>query len=409
MKVLKPLYQRILVGVAAGLLAGLILHARAAVLGDLGMLVIRLLKALATPLILFAVLDAFLRTQIPGRKGMALIGISLMNAVVALAIGLGVAHFVGAGRSWQGRPELSAAFSTVAPAKPAEGPAPSLNLLDNIAGYVPENLVDPFRKNQVISVVLLAVLLGLALRRLKDSGTDIEALEKFVNHGFKVMVQLLEWVILLLPFAVFGVVAKVSGATGAGVFGMLGIFLLTMIVGLVLHGWIYYPCLAWLAGGINPRRFFSGCSDAIVAALGSGSSLATLPVTLRCLREKLGISEGSAHLAACVGTNLNHDGIILYEMAATVFMAQAFGVHLGWAGIGGIALASVMAGVGIAGIPEAGLITLPLVLAAAGLPEGAAIAVIPLVLPVDWIVGRFRAAVNVTSDMTVAMLLDRDA
>jgi DAACS family dicarboxylate/amino acid:cation (Na+ or H+) symporter len=403
-----PLYQRILVAAIAGLLVGLALGPRAAVLGDLGLLVIRLLKALATPLILFAVLDAFLKTHIPARKGLALLGLSLMNAVVALGLGLGVAHFLHAGDSWQGRPELVAAMAAHAGPTSATGEekAPSLSPMANLAAFVPDNVVEPFRKNQVISVILLAVLLGAALRRLKENGVELTQVEGFIRVGFKTLVQILEWIIALLPLAVFGVLAKVVGATGAGIFSMVGIFLATILLGLVLQGWIYYPCLVRMAVGLAPRRFFTGCSDAMMAALGSGSSLATLPVTLRCLREKLGVSESSAHLAACVGTNLNHDGIILYEMAAAVFMIQAFGLHPGWVGLSSVALASVLAGIGIAGVPEAGLITLPLVLATAGLPEGAAAAVVPLIIPVDWIVGRFRAAVNVTSDMTVAVLLD---
>jgi DAACS family dicarboxylate/amino acid:cation (Na+ or H+) symporter len=104
---------------------------------------------------------------------------------------------------------------------------------------------------------------------------------------------------------------------------------------------------------------------------------------------------------------LNHDGIILYEAAAVIFIAQAFGYHLSAGQQLTVALASVMAGIGIAGVPEAGLITLPLVLTAAGLPDAIVLTVIPLILPVDWILGRLRAMTNVISDMTVATLLDR--
>jgi DAACS family dicarboxylate/amino acid:cation (Na+ or H+) symporter len=119
------------------------------------------------------------------------------------------------------------------------------------------------------------------------------------------------------------------------------------------------------------------------------------------------VSQSSARLAACVGTNLNHDGIILYEASAAVFVSQAFGFHLGLGQQFAVAAASVMAGIGIAGVPEAGLITLPLVLSAAGLPDVVAATALPLILPVDWIIGRCRAATNVISDMTVATLLDR--
>jgi Na+/H+-dicarboxylate symporter len=147
--------------------------------------------------------------------------------------------------------------------------------------------------------------------------------------------------------------------------------------------------------------------DAIVTGLSTNSSLATVPVTLRVLTERIGISHQSARLAACVGTNLNNDGITLYEAIAALFITQAVGMHLGIGEQITVVLASIMAGVGVAGIPEAGLIVLPLVLGAAGLSEAVIALAIPLILPVDWIIARCRSGVNVMSDMLVAILLDR--
>jgi Na+/H+-dicarboxylate symporter len=121
----------------------------------------------------------------------------------------------------------------------------------------------------------------------------------------------------------------------------------------------------------------------------------------------MGVSEESARLSACVGTNLNNDGITLYEAMAALFLAQAYGFDLSLGQQAVVVLASLMAGIGVAGIPEAGLIVLPLVLAAAGLPEQLIVVAIPLILPVDWILARVRSGVNVMSDMLVAILLDR--
>ena len=157
----------------------------------------------------------------------------------------------------------------------------------------------------------------------------------------------------------------------------------------------------------SPLAFFAAAKAPILTALSCGSSLATLPITLRTLHEDLRVSASSARLAACVGTNLNHDGIILYEASAAIFLAQAFGLDLGFLQQITIAFASALAGIGIAGIPEAGLITLPLVLGAVGLPTDLVAQIVPLVLPVDWIIGRCRAATNVISDMVVATLLDK--
>ena len=142
-----------------------------------------------------------------------------------------------------------------------------------------------------------------------------------------------------------------------------------------------------------------------MTAVSCNSSLATVPVTLRCL-ERMHVSPQSSRLAACVGTNLNNDGITLYEAMAALFLAQALGFNLPIGNQLLIVVASIIAGAGVAGIPEAGLIVLPLVLSAAGLPDHIIVAAIPLIMTVDWIIARARSGVNVMSDMLVAILLD---
>lgn len=437
-----PFYLRVLIGVALGTALGMLAQAQGfsvRALGDLGMLVITLLKTLATPLILFAVLDAFLRTRIPARKGVRLLGFSLLNATVAIVIGLGIATLIHAGDTWQGRmaqiqrsigvqaggrkdvdedqervEDLIAALvkKGVLTKKEAAPRPASLDPLQNFSRYVPRNLPDPFRRNNVITVVLLAVLGGAALRKIKDRAAadtmgGIETVEGVIRVGFQAFAQMLEWIVALIPFAVFGIVANVVSHTGPGVFTILGTFLGTVGLGLFVHVALWYSLLLTVVGRVSPVWFFRQAAEPIVTSLSVGSSLATLPITLRTLNDRMRVSPDSARLAACVGTNLNHDGIILYEAAAALFVAQAFGFHLSLTQMAAVALASAMAGVGIAGVPEAGLITLPLVLGAAGLPAEVVATVIPLILPVDWILGRCRACVNVLSDMTVATLLDR--
>jgi DAACS family dicarboxylate/amino acid:cation (Na+ or H+) symporter len=274
--------------------------------------------------------------------------------------------------------------------------------------------VEPFARNNVISVAILAVLLGVALRQLLASPeTEVrEAAGRVAaaaHAGLSLFARALHLVVQLVPFAVLGVVAKVVSRTGVDVFRMLLPFLGTVLLGLALQAVLWYGLMVALVARRSPVAFFRGALDAAVTALSSGSSLATLPVTLRCLQDRLRVSPGAARLAACVGTNLNHDGIILYEAATVIFVAQAIGLHLSLTQQVTVALASVMAGIGIAGVPEAGLITLPLVLHAAGIPEATAAAVVPLILPVDWILGRARACTNVLADMSVAVILDRYA
>jgi DAACS family dicarboxylate/amino acid:cation (Na+ or H+) symporter len=410
------MYIRVLIGVGLGLFAGLLLKSGvlpaewASRANEIGMTVIRLIKALATPLILFAVMDAFLRTRIPAKKGFKLIAISTINAVVALLIGIGLANLLRPGDSWQGKMgEITAQLNVQArPPATQHADAPTLDPIQNALNFIPDNLIDPFGRNNVITVVLLAVLAGAALRRVKDRATaegadGIRQIDGAIHAVFLVLTQMLEWVVGLIPFAMCFVVAGVVGKTGLGVFGLLGSYVGTVVLGLGLHAVVYYSILLFVVARVSPLRFFARALDAIVTAFSTSSSLATLPVTLKCLQEKLKVSPGSARLAACVGTNLNHDGIILYEAVAVLFLAQALGRPLAIEGQVQVALASVMGAIGIAGVPEAGLITLSLVLGTAGLPADLCL----LVVPVDWLLGRCRAVTNVVSDMTVAQLLDR--
>jgi Na+/H+-dicarboxylate symporter len=270
-------------------------------------------------------------------------------------------------------------------------------------------MLQPFTSNNVIGVVILAIVLGVLLRRLHGPQHEhkgaFEPLVLAVGRIYRWLIRVLWWIIRLVPFAVFGVLASIVGRVGLGVFSALWIFLVAILVGLSLHAFVYYPLVAWLAGRTPLRIYVGRGVDAIMTAISCNSSLATVPVTLRCL-ERMGVSPQSARLAACVGTNLNNDGVTLYEAMAALFLAQAMGYELSMGHQLLIVVASIMAGVGVAGIPEAGLVVLPLVLSAAGLPNQVIAAAIPLIMTVDWILARVRSGVNVMSDMLVAILLD---
>ncbi|UQA55398.1 dicarboxylate/amino acid:cation symporter [Polyangium aurulentum] len=416
-----PLYARVLVGVVVGALLGVAFGERRwlfgvgnAELGRLGLLVVKLLKALAVPLVFFAVLEAFVKTNITLKQGARMIVVCAFNATVALAIGLSIMNTLHPGE------HMSAALEgLVGPGgKPGDAAAQilaasqkgTLSVIDNVSSYVPKSLVDPFSENSVITVVLLGLLGGVALRRARARaaeglGPDLGTVERLIEGVYAVLVEMLDLVVKIVPFAVLGVVAEVVGKAGLGVFRSLWVFLVTVLAAFALHSLVYYPLAAWLVGKKSPREYLGKGADAVLTGLSTNSSLATVPVTLKCL-QRMGVSEESSRLAACVGTNLNNDGILLYEAMTAIFLTQALGVHLGLGGQVTIALASVMAAAGVAGIPEAGLVVLPLVLGAAGLSEQVIAAAIPLVMTVDWLIARCRSGVNVMSDMLVAVLID---
>ncbi|MDD5228780.1 MAG: dicarboxylate/amino acid:cation symporter [Methylococcales bacterium] len=418
-----PLSVQVVIGVVVGTLLGVLFGSepylggwlKNETLGQLGMLVIRLLKALATPLIFFAIVDALIHTEIKFKHGGRLLGICGVNLLVAMLIGLTIMNVFTPGESWHNHiEELSSQVQSDVAKTPLKT-APegmTLNPLKNVMGYIPENLVDPFLKNNVIAVILLALLMGGAIRYLKHhayvgDNTGINVLEKLISACYHVLLQMLSWVILAIPIAITGVVAQVVGKSGLSVFILLSIFLVTLLAGLLIHSLIYYPLMAKFGGGMPIKRYLGQGADAILMGFSTNSSLVTVPVTLRCLTEKMGVSSRSARLSALIGTNLNNDGIILYEAMTALFLAQAIGFNLDITQQLLIVAAAVMVGVGISGIPEAGLIALPLVLSTIGLSEQLIVSIIPLIATIDWIIARYRSVVNVMSDMLVAILLDR--
>ena len=411
-----PLYTQVVIAVICGTMVGALFGQapylgglRNEDLGRLGMWVILLLKTLAIPLIFFAVLDAFISTVLPLRQGTRLILICLVNVSVAMAIGLTIMNTWQPGLSWRGQVDELLNLAPGSTSSTVGGIAANGHPLEEIASYIPRTMLQPFTSNNVIGVVLLALILGAILRRLHgqddDHRTAFEPLVQAVERIYHWLVRILWWIIHLVPFAVFGVLASIVGRVGVGVFSHLWMFLVSILAGLSLHALVYYPLVAWLAGKTPLRIYVGRGVDAIMTAISCNSSLATVPVTLRCL-DSMRVSPQSARLAACVGTNLNNDGVTLYEAMAALFLAQALGYELSMGHQLLIVAASIMAGVGVAGIPEAGLIVLPLVLSAAGLPSQVIAAAIPLIMSVDWILARVRSGVNVMSDMLVAILLN---
>ncbi|OQW37533.1 MAG: C4-dicarboxylate ABC transporter [Nitrospira sp. SG-bin1] len=409
-----PLYAQVLVAVICGAALGATFGKEPYLnglgneqLGTLGLWVVWLLKTLAVPLIFFAIMDSLIRASLPLRQGAKLIAICLVNVSVAMLIGLAIMNLWQPGKSWQGHVE------DLLPVVPGTSLtttfAPSEHPFEDLMAYVPRTVADPFGSNNIIGVVLMALALGITLRwvRAKTSRTHIviDAAARVIESVYGWLLTILWWIILVIPFAVFGVVANIVGKSGVGIFSALWIFLAAMLLGLAVHALCYYPLVAWWVGKKPPTIYLGQGADAIMTGMSCNSSLATVPVTLRCL-ERMQISPQSARLAACVGTNLNNDGITLYEAMAALFLAHALGYDLPLSKQIVIVAASIIAGAGVAGIPEAGMIVLPLVLAAAGLPDPVILAAIPLIMTVDWIIARARSGVNVMSDMLVAILLD---
>ncbi len=270
----------------------------------------------------------------------------------------------------------------------------------------PESLLSPFVNNSIPGVIVLALLGGLAFQWLKRraSGKDLvhyENLKRGIGISFAINLRVIEWVVRLTPLAVFGSVAKVVGENGFGMARGLGAYVLVCAGGMALQVLVVYQSWIWLIARKSLRKFWEAAKEPVIYSFGVNSSLATLPITLTGL-DQFGVSRSSARLSACVGSNLKHDGILLYEVAAALFIAQANGIELDLIHQLGVAAICVAATIGVAGIPEAGIISPLLVLTSVGLPPEN----IPILLAVDWMLARLRSVTNVLSDMTVAVGID---
>jgi len=394
-----PLYAAILGAMILGLVVGPYLGPLNPVLGEIGRIIIMLIKGVATPLLFLSIVNAIITTEVHGRGALRMVGFALVNVTIAIAIGLTLSNVLEPGKTLVLTGYEGGDTSAYAGKK--------VDFLKTLVSYVPSNFVTPFSENIVISVILIALALGFALRRVRaeqiaEGSTAYLAIENAITTMLGITHVVLRWVILLIPFAVFAVAAKTVGQHGYEPLRGLAAYVGVGLLGLALHIVITYQAWLLLYVRMPLRRFWSHAREPLVVGVGTNSSLATLPVTLRAL-DRLGVSRSASTLGACVGTNLNNDGIVLYEGMAVLFVAQAMGIDLTFSQQLLAAVTCIVAAMGVAGVPEAGFISLALVLGTLGLP----IEILPLLLSVDWVVARARSIINVCSDMLLSILVDR--
>ena len=402
-----PLYARILIAMFIGAVVGIVLN-RGGYASDKvtevirlpADLIIRALRTLATPLVLFAILNAFVTTEIRGREGGRLFVLLITNTVAAIIIGLVVVNVLRPGRFV---PRLG---EEIRRGTQQLDPNKRLDPLDIPKNAVPNHLLEPITANDVFKLILPALAFGIAIRQFKnrqirEGKTDYAGLERGIGIGFGLLLTVLLWVIAVIPLAVFCVVAAVVGRQGPQALAEFLPFIVVVIIALLLQ-LAYYLLRIRFETRAGAFRVLGGVRDALTTAFSTASSTATMPITYGNLIDKVKLRPKSASLGALVGANFNNDGTALYEAVAALFIAQAIGRDLDFAHQILVVLTAIVASVGAAGIPEAGLVTMVLVLTAVGLPPAASL----LLIPVDWFLDRCRTAINVMGDVTVATLLD---
>lgn len=402
-KLLSSLSMQILIGIFLGVIVGWSCGKDTFFLGELGKIVIQLIKASATPLLFFVVIYSIATSDIGGKLGAKLFLITGFNGLCALTIGISLSKLLRPGDHFKGFAQEPLSGDVAKFVQRGD----KIDYLESFKSYFPESLFKPFIDNNILSLIIVAVFFGLALRSILRNGNEnekalVNKLSQWILLFQKMFEICLVWLVRLIPIAVFGVVAMTIGKYGFDPLKGLSIYLGVGLLGLFLHIAIVYH--GWLiAKGYSIREFWRTVRPTIIYGVGVNSSLATLPLTLKSL-EELKVSKKCATLGACIGTNLNNDGILLYEGMAVFFVAQAMNIELSTFDHFNIALVCIIGTIGIAGIPEAGFITLAIVLATLKLPTE----ILGMLLTVDWILGRGRTVTNVLGDMIVSIGLDEN-
>lgn len=267
---------------------------------------------------------------------------------------------------------------------------------DIVLSFVGTNIFESLTEMQMLPIIVFSLVFGAVLTTIGEKGKPVIAFFEGVNEAIMKMVHLIMW---LAPLGVFGLVAHRFAAAGGPeewreIFASLGKYMATVLVGLGVHAFIILPVLCGLLGRRNPLSHFTAMVPAVLTAWSTASSSATLPLTIDCAEQRAGLSRKSAGFVLPLGATVNMDGTALYESIAAIFIAQAYGIDLPFVKIVLIFITATLASIGAAGIPQAGLFTMVIVLTAVGLPlEG-----VGLLLAVDWLLDRFRTAVNVWGD-----------
>jgi DAACS family dicarboxylate/amino acid:cation (Na+ or H+) symporter len=388
---------QIVVAAFAGIALGFTVGADFTWMNEVGIGLLRLIKMVAIPLIFFAVMDAILHTQIDKRLASSFTLIVAVNAVSAVGIGLAIAHWLRPG-DWLRAHSLNTSISESF--KPVEG----LEIREILKSLVPPNLAQPFLENSIAGVVIISLFFSIALKsltRVDAEHAGVKIIGQIVSTCFHATQVALGYIIKLIPIAVFIVIWQTVGEKGFTPFVGLASYVIAILLGLIIQ--VTLPYFFWIrfVVGMPIKKFIQIAYEPFITALGTSSSLGALPVTLKTL-DHHGIHKAASRLYAVVGTNLNNDGILLYEAMAVLVVAQAYGIEFTLGQEVTAMAACVIASLGIGGIPDAGLISLAVVLTTVGLPAE----ILPLLLSVDWFLSRARAATNVVADMTGSIYLD---
>lgn len=415
----RKLHWRIILGLLLGVCFGVLAAAQGwggftrDWIAPFGTVFLNALKLIAVPLVLASLITGVaslsdLRKL--SRIGGKTIAIYMGTTLVAIVIGLAAVNlarpgqFVPAGM----RAELRQAYEADAAAgEAAAASAQDRGPLQLLVDIVPDNVVSAAGNNSnMLQVVFVAILVGIGLVLIpRQSGKPVLDVIEGVNQ---IVIRLVDVIMLMAPVGVFALIAgTITSVAGdnlgriARLVGALGVYCGVVVLGLAVHTLVVYPVLLRVFARMPARRFFAAIAPAQLVAFSTSSSGATLPVTMKRCERELGVPEEVSSFVLPLGATINMDGTALYQAVAAVFIAQALGMELGLAGQLTIILTALLASIGTAAVPGAGIIMLVIILESVGIPSAG----IALILGVDRILDMLRTVTNVTGDATVATIV----
>ncbi|RLE22168.1 MAG: dicarboxylate/amino acid:cation symporter [Acidobacteria bacterium] len=386
-----PIYVQIVICAGLGVLFGAFLPGYAGVGGFLGTLFLKLLKMLIIPLIFSSIIMGVVSTASAssfGRLGLKTLTYYLSTSLLAILTGQ---LFVNMLRPGVGTNLHKAAVTA---------PAATFSLKGIFLNMVPENIFSAMANGKVLPVIFFALLAGFFIGVLGEKPR--RTLTDLMDAIYQLMMKITGFVILLAPIGIFGLIYKTIASTGMAVFGNLMFYFVTVAAGLAVHFFITLPLLLYLFTRQNPYRFMKQMIAPLITAFSTSSSSATLPLTIETIENEAGVSNRVAGFVLPLGATINMDGTALYECAAVIFIAQAYGIHLSMSQQAVVVVTALVVSIGAAGIPMAGLVMMTVILNAVHLPlEG-----VGLIIAVDRFLDMFRTATNVFSDSTGAKIID---
>ncbi len=377
------------------------------ILGFFGTLFLNALRMIIIPLIVSSIIVGVAGIGSGnnlGRLGGKTLLFYATTTTAAILIGLFVINAVQPGIQ-DGEP-VGPALNLEAPAEEVQARVGNRGVADvfNIfLRMVPDNVVGAAVDANFLGLIFFAILFGFFMTRLSHEYS--EPLYKFWDGVFHVIMKMTEWIMKFAPIGVFGLVAKVVAGTPslADAAESLIIFSVAVVAALAIHAVIVLPLLLRFVGKVNPWKTFQGASPAMLMAFSTASSSGTLPVTMEVVEEKIGVSNNVSSFVLPLGATVNMNGTALYECAAAMFIAQAYGWELGFGVQFLIVITALLTSIGVAGVPSASLVAIAIILKAVGLPMEA----IGVLFVFDRILDMCRTSINVWGDASCATIVAR--